>query len=41
MQALLDYLIEYWENAVVEFNRAGNYYSADACNTFGSARNYA
>jgi ATP-dependent DNA helicase RecG len=41
MQALLDSLIECWENEVVEFKRAGNDYSTDACNTLGSARNYA
>lgn len=41
IQALLDSLIEHWENAVVEFKRAGNDYSTDACNTLGPARNYA
>lgn len=30
LQALLDSLIECWENEVVEFKRAGNDYSIDA-----------
>lgn len=37
LQALLDSLIECWENEVVEFKRAGNDYSTDAIGKYFSA----